>query len=56
MYEHHKERLLSRTAFLRRLSRHVAVAVLVVAGSLFVGMAGYVHFEGRGAWGRSGLP
>ena len=48
MYEHHKERLLSRTGFLRRLARHVAVAVLVVAGSLFVGMAGYVHFEGLG--------
>ena len=48
MYEHHKERLLSRTAFLRRLARHFAVAVLVVAASLFVGMAGYVHFEGLG--------
>ena len=48
MYEHHKERLLSRTGFLRRLARHFAVAVLVVAVSLFVGMAGYVHFEGLG--------
>jgi hypothetical protein len=48
MYEHHKERLLSRTAFLRRLARHVAVAVLVVVGSLVGGMAGYVRFEGLG--------
>jgi hypothetical protein len=46
MYEQRKERLLSRSAFLRRLAKHVAVAVLVVVGSLGAGMAGYVHFEG----------
>lgn len=48
MYEHHKQPLLSRPAFLRRLAAHVAVAVLVVAGSLVAGMVGYIYFEGLG--------
>jgi hypothetical protein len=46
MYEHRKERLLPRKAFLWRAARHGAAAAVVVAGSLFGGMAGYVHFEG----------
>jgi hypothetical protein len=46
MYEHHKERLLPRRAFLWRIAKHVAVAVLVIVSSLVGGMAGYVHFEG----------
>jgi len=48
MYEHRKERLLPHRAFLRRVAKHVAVAALVVLGSLVGGMAGYVHFEGLG--------
>ena len=48
MYEHRKERLLPHRAFLWRVARHVAAAVLVVLGSLVGGMAGYVHFEGLG--------
>jgi hypothetical protein len=45
MYERHRDRLLPRAAFLRRVAKHVAVAGLVVAGSLVGGMAGYVRFE-----------
>jgi len=46
MYEHRKERLLPRRRFLKRFVKHVGVAVLVLVGSLVMGMAGYVHFEG----------
>jgi hypothetical protein len=47
MYERHRDRLLPRAAFLRRVAKHAAVAGLVVAGSLVGGMAGYVYFEGQ---------
>jgi hypothetical protein len=45
MYEHRRERLISIRAFLWRLVRHLGIAMLLVAGSLFGGMLGYVHFE-----------
>jgi hypothetical protein len=48
MYEHHSERVLPLRAFLWRVARHVGVAVMVVAGSLFGGMLGYVHYEHLG--------
>jgi hypothetical protein len=48
MYEHRRERLLPRGAFLRRVALHVATAGLVVVGSLAAGMAGYVHWEKLG--------
>ena len=46
MYERRGERPLSRQAFVWRLAKHSAAALLVVGGSLVGGMAGYVHFEG----------
>jgi len=45
MYEHRRERPLPGKAFLWRLAKHVAAALLVVLGSLVGGMAGYAHFE-----------
>lgn len=48
-YERRGERLLTRKAFVRRLLRHLAVAGLVILGSLAVGMAGYAYFE-RLSW------
>jgi hypothetical protein len=45
VYEHRKERPLSRSEFLLRMGKHFAAASLVLAGSLFGGMAGYVYFE-----------
>jgi hypothetical protein len=48
MYEHRRERLLPRAAFLRRVALHLGAAGLVVAGSLLAGMAGYVYWEGIG--------
>lgn len=49
MYEHRKQRLLPRKAFVRRVANHVALALLVIAGSLVGGMAGYAYFE-RLSW------
>lgn len=49
MYERHHEPPLSRAAFLRRLAAHAALGAFVVAGSLALGMAGYVGFERLGA-------
>ncbi len=45
MYEHRKQRLLPRRAFLWRLLWHAGLAILVVIASLFGGMLGYVCFE-----------
>jgi hypothetical protein len=44
-YESRRQRPLDRRHFRRRLLDHFAVAVALVVGSLFVGMAGYVYFE-----------
>lgn len=48
MYEHRKERLLPRGRFLKRLAVHVAIALLVLGGSLAIGMTGYMRLEGLG--------
>jgi len=46
MYEHRGQPLLSRGAFLLRLARHSLTAFGLIAGSLYVGMAGYHYLEG----------
>ncbi|MBP6876325.1 MAG: hypothetical protein KBD56_09655 [Candidatus Eisenbacteria bacterium] len=46
MYEHRRQALLPRRAFVWRMARHIAVAILIVVGSLVAGMIGYAHFEG----------
>jgi hypothetical protein len=43
MYEHHSEPLLPRPEFLKRVARHVALAIGVVGFSLLLGMVGYVE-------------
>lgn len=45
MYERHHEPLLSQKQFLVRLFKHMVLAVLLVVGSLGMGMLGYVWFE-----------
>jgi hypothetical protein len=45
MYESRHHKLVSRARFLRRLSLHAAAAVMLVIGSLLIGMAGYMYFE-----------
>jgi len=44
-YEHHREPLLPRAAFLQRLFAHVSVAMSIVLGSLAIGVAGYRFLE-----------
>ena len=46
MYETRRQPLVTRTAFLRRLAGHLAAALALVAGSLALGMAGYMRLEG----------
>jgi len=41
MFEHHRKPLLSRAAFAARLARSSAVASLLIAGSLGIGVVGY---------------
>ncbi len=46
MYESLRQPIVPRAVFLRRLFGHLAAALALVAGSLAIGMAGYMHFEG----------
>ncbi len=48
-YEHRGEPLASRSVFVRRLAVNGLVAIVLILGSLFVGMAGY-HFIARLEW------
>jgi hypothetical protein len=45
-YERRSERLLTRWAFTKRLLTHFGAGAAVVLGSLALGMAGYMGFEG----------
>ena len=45
-YETKYQRLLSRQAFVRRVARSFAIAGLLIAFSLLVGMIGYRYLEG----------
>ena len=45
LYESMRQRPLPRSLFLQRLFGHLAVALLLLAASLGIGMAGYVQFE-----------
>ena len=45
-YEHRNSRPISPAAFLNRMVRHGALALLLTLFSLAIGMAGYGHYEG----------
>lgn len=45
MYESRRQPLLAPHAFLRRLASHLAAALVLLGGSVAMGMAGYMHFE-----------
>jgi len=49
MYEHRRQKLLSRPAFVRRLTRHGVWALWLVLGSLFFGTVGF-HLMSRQSW------
>ena len=45
MYEPHHAPLLSRAQFLARYVRHLGVGMGMILVSLWIGMAGYEHYE-----------
>jgi len=45
MYESRRQPLVRPADFLWRVLGHAAAALVLVAGSLALGMAGYMHFE-----------
>jgi len=45
LYERSGDPPLPRRQFYQRLARHFALALILLAVSLFIGMAGYQHFE-----------
>lgn len=49
MFEHRKDALLPREAFLHRLLRHFGLSVAILAGSLLLGVLGYHILEDQ-AW------
>ena len=49
MYEHRRQRLLSRRVFMQRLVRHGVWALLLVLGSLILGTVGF-HAMSRLPW------
>ena len=49
MYEHRRQRLLTRAQFARRVLRHLAVSAGAVAVALGIGVAGY-HFIAGFGW------
>ncbi len=45
MYEHRDEALISRGAFLLRVGRHASASLVIIAGSLAIGICGYRFLE-----------
>ena len=45
MYEHRTKPLLPRKVYYQRLARHAALGLIVISGSLGIGMVGYHAFE-----------
>ena len=45
MFEHRTKPLLPRKVYYQRLARHALLGLLVIAGSLGIGMTGYHMFE-----------
>jgi hypothetical protein len=49
MYEHHKQPLISTREFVMRLARHGGWALILVGGSLGIGVLGF-HYFSRQLW------
>ena len=45
MYEHRSKPPVSRRRFLRRVLLHFAAAMVLLIGSIAIGMAGYTYYE-----------
>lgn len=49
MFEHHREPLLSKALFARRVLRHLVIAATIIGGGLGMGVLGY-HFCEQLTW------
>jgi hypothetical protein len=49
MYEKKSERVISRQSFIRRLARHIMLALLMMLVALSIGISGY-HWLGGLSW------
>jgi len=49
MYEHRTHKLLSRTAFARRVGRHAVLALTLAVSALGIGITGY-HYVAELSW------
>lgn len=45
MYENKNQKLISRQAFIKRVAWHVLAAVLMIGGTLTIGVLGHIFFE-----------
>lgn len=46
MYEHKTKPILSKIAFVFRLAKHFALALILIMGALAIGVLGYHHYAG----------
>ena len=46
MYESRRQPLIARRAFVRRLLNHLVAALMLIGGSIALGMTGYMCLEG----------
>ena len=46
MFEHHHEKLLPRSIFLKRLAKYALISLSLILASLVIGMVGYRVLEG----------
>ena len=46
LFEHHRQPLVSRAVFLRRVARCTAAAAMLLVGAIFIGAAVYHYVEG----------
>lgn len=45
VYEHRASPLISKSRFIARIAAHALASFVLLAGSLAIGMAGYMHYE-----------
>jgi len=49
MYEHRKQPLASKATFYQRILKNIIIALIIMAVSLVIGIAGY-HYWGEASW------
>jgi hypothetical protein len=49
MYEHRRHPILSRAGFIKRVARHLMLALIILSSALGIGVVGY-HYLGELGW------